>query len=121
MAEIHINVGIVALSRGLISLEAFARGMQTLATAKTPTVREVWRDVLDEHQLESLLSAVTAGGRARDTMLISQGTEPPLPPPIHSAPVTQPARPPSNRPKAPAGPGTAPTDAAVSPVTVVTA
>jgi eukaryotic-like serine/threonine-protein kinase len=120
MAEIHINVGIVALSRGLISLEAFARGMHTLATAKTPTVREVWRDVLDEHQLETLLSAVTAGGRARDTMLISQGTEPP-PPYMPTAPVTQPARPPSNRPKVPAGPATAPTDAAVSPVTVVTA
>ena len=120
MAEIHINVGIVALSRGLISLEAFARGMQTLATAKTPTVREVWRDVLDEAQLENLLSAVTAGGKARDTMLISQGTEPP-PPSIPSAPVTTPARPPSNRPVVPAGPATAPTDAAVSPATVVTA
>ena len=120
MAEIHINVGIIALSRGLISLEAFARGMQTLATAKTPTVREVWSGVLDEAQLEVLLSAVTTGGKARDTMLISQGSQAPAPA-IPTAPVTTPARPPSNKPKTPAGPATAPTDAAVSPATVVTA
>jgi serine/threonine-protein kinase len=120
MAEIHINVGIVALSRGLISLEAFARGMQTLATAKTPTVREVWSGVLDEAQLETLLSAVTSGGKARDTMLISQGTETHTPT-VPVAPVTTPARPPSSRPHVPAGPATAPTDAVVSPATMVTA
>jgi eukaryotic-like serine/threonine-protein kinase len=124
MAEIHINVGIVALSRGLISLEGFARGMQTLANANAPTVREVWAGVLDEHQLETLMSAVTNGGRARDTMLITEtqprqasGSNTPL------SPVTLPARPPS-APRVQAG--TAPTDAQVpmpspsSPATVVT-
>src|SRR3954471_2667793 len=121
MAEIHINVGIVALSRGLISLEGFARGMQTLAAAKTPTVREVWHGVIEDHQLEVLLAAITNGGKARDTMLFSQplqsqavGTVPP-------SPATLPARPP---PRIPAGPATAPTDAQVpvssSPATVVT-
>ena len=119
MAEIHINVGIVALSRGLISLEAFARGMQTLATAKTPTVREVWSGVLDEHQLETLLSAVTNGGKARDTMLISRPVSVATPT-VPATPITTPARPPSNRPMVPAGPATAPTDAALSPATVIT-
>src|ERR1051325_9903260 len=125
MAEIHINVGIVALSRGLISLEGFARGMQTLANANAPTVREVWEGVLDEHQLETLLSAVTNGGRARDTMLISQ-LDPPASGTAPLSPVTQPARPPTApKPRMPAGPATAPTDAQVpmpspqSPATVV--
>lgn len=122
MAEIHINVGIVALSRGLISLEGFARGMQTLATAKTPTVREVWAGVLDEHQLETLLSSISTGGKARDTMLISQPSAP-ASGTMPTSPATLPARPPSApKPRMPAGPATAPTDAAVlpSPATVVT-
>jgi serine/threonine-protein kinase len=120
MAEIHINVGIVALSRGLISLEGFARGMQTLATAKTATVREVWSGVLDEHQLEVLLAAVTNGGKSRDTMLISQPLAPAAGSSIPPTPVTTPVRPPS-KPK-PSMQATAPTDAVVvpSPATVVT-
>lgn len=120
MAEIHINVGIVALSRGLISLEGFARGMQTLASAKTPTVREVWGGVLDEHQLETLLAAVTNGGKSRDTMLISAPIPAAAGSTVPASPVTTPVRP--SRPKSQPGPGTAPTDAVVvpSPATVVT-
>jgi serine/threonine-protein kinase len=123
MAEIHINVGIVALSRGLISLEGFARGMQTLATAKTPTVREVWGGELEDHQLEVLLAAVTNGSKSRDTMLFSGAIAPPTPPSapaVPESPITRPARSPSRPP--PVGPATAPTDAVVvpgSPATMV--
>ena len=36
MAEIHINVGMVALSRGFITLEAFAKGMRDARAVRSP-------------------------------------------------------------------------------------
>ena len=42
MAEIHINVGVLALSRGYITLEAFAKGIEAYSRQNGVSVRDVW-------------------------------------------------------------------------------
>jgi len=68
MAEIHINVGIVALARGFITLETFAKGINTLAQAADLSIRDLWVGPghLDESQLAAVLDAIGLTGR--DTM-----------------------------------------------------
>jgi serine/threonine-protein kinase len=93
MADIHINVGIVALARGFITLETFARRMDTLAKqGRALSVRDLWvgDGGLDEAQLATVFDAMgpTTG---RDTMLFV--AEPPKAEPvIPPSPVTQPGR-----------------------------
>ena len=59
MDEIHINVGIVALARGFITLEDFAKGMHSLAQTKGVSIRDLWcaPGLLDEKQLATVLDA----------------------------------------------------------------
>ncbi len=85
MADIHINVGIVALQRGLLTLEAFAKGVHSLAEARGShaglSVRDVWcaPGLLDETQLASVLDSIPPAQGGRDTMLYSPAPEPPKP------------------------------------------
>ena len=72
MDEIHINVGIVALARGFITLEAFAKGMHSLSQTKGVSLRDLWcaPGLLDEKQLATVLDAI-GPQTGRDTMLYS--------------------------------------------------
>jgi hypothetical protein len=73
MAEIHINVGLVALARGFITLETFARTMGTLAqNGQAQSIRDLWIGPgrLDEGQFASVLDAIGPQS-GRDTMLYS--------------------------------------------------
>src|SRR3954471_18721977 len=105
MAEIHINVGIVALQRGFITLETFARRMNDLAAKQAMSIRDLWcvPGALDEAQLAAVLDALSpkAGG---DTMLFA-----PEPPPTQVG-----KTPPSRGPQMPLGTATAPTHASVA-------
>jgi formylglycine-generating enzyme required for sulfatase activity len=81
MAEIHINVGLVALARGFITLEQFARTMETLAHtgASKQSIRELWigSGGLDEKQFATVLDAIGPQS-GRDTMLYTvEGSPPP--------------------------------------------
>ena len=60
MAELHINVGIVALSRGLITLETFAGAMKSLAQGGQQSLGDLWvcEGRLDAAQLALLLDAI---------------------------------------------------------------
>jgi serine/threonine protein kinase/formylglycine-generating enzyme required for sulfatase activity len=70
MAEIHINVGIVALARGFITLETFAKRMGSLAQGTAVSIRDLWvgPEGLDESQLAAVLDAISPT-TGRDTML----------------------------------------------------
>jgi hypothetical protein len=76
MAEIHINVGIVALARGFITLETFAKGMSSLAEAKHLSIRDLWVGPghLDEGQLATVLDAI-GPTQGRDTRLFNAEDE----------------------------------------------
>jgi serine/threonine protein kinase/formylglycine-generating enzyme required for sulfatase activity len=76
MAEIHINVGIVALARGFITLETFAKGMSNLAAGHALSIRDLWvgPGFLDEKQLAAVLDVI-GPNTGRDTMLFN--AEPP--------------------------------------------
>jgi serine/threonine protein kinase/formylglycine-generating enzyme required for sulfatase activity len=60
MAEIHINVGLVALSRGFITLDAFAQAIASLAQTRSLSVRDLWvaPGRLNEGQLATVLDAM---------------------------------------------------------------
>ncbi|MDB4955120.1 MAG: protein kinase, partial [Myxococcales bacterium] len=68
MAEDHINVGLVALSRGFITLDVFAQAISSLAQSKTLSVRDLWLGPgrLDERQLATVLDVMEP---RRETML----------------------------------------------------
>ncbi|HEY4059555.1 MAG TPA: serine/threonine-protein kinase, partial [Kofleriaceae bacterium] len=73
MAEIHINVGLVALARGFITLESFAKTMGSLAQGSTSmSVRELWIGPgrLSETQFAAVLDQI-GPVTGRDTMLYS--------------------------------------------------
>lgn len=120
MADIHINVGIVALARGFITLETFARGMDSLAKqGRSMSVRDLWLgpDGLDESQLATVLDAIgpTTG---RDTMLFVADAQKPAGSSIPMDPATQPGRINIGLNKlellsVPIGTATAPTDASL--------
>ncbi len=76
MAELHINVGLVAVQRGFITLEAFAEGMATLAK-QSVSVRELWLQRMDEKQLAIAIElAQGTKPKVDDTLLLG---EPALP------------------------------------------
>ncbi|MBL9016137.1 MAG: SUMF1/EgtB/PvdO family nonheme iron enzyme [Myxococcales bacterium] len=60
MSEIHINVGIVALARGFITLDTFARAVNHLAERRSMSIRDLWvaEGRLDEAQLAIVLDAI---------------------------------------------------------------
>ncbi|HEY4179169.1 MAG TPA: bifunctional serine/threonine-protein kinase/formylglycine-generating enzyme family protein [Kofleriaceae bacterium] len=73
MAEIHINVGLVALARGFITLESFAKTMGSLAQGSiSMSVRDLWigPDRLSETQFAAVLDQI-GPVTGRDTMLYS--------------------------------------------------
>jgi serine/threonine-protein kinase len=75
MSELHINVGLIAMSRGLLTLEKFAQGMTVLAASSDISIRDLWLTPgwLDEKQLAVVLDTVGSLVN-RDTMLHSSGT-----------------------------------------------
>jgi eukaryotic-like serine/threonine-protein kinase len=114
MAEIHINVGLVALARGFITLETFARTMGTLAQAASQSIRDLWigPGLLDEHQFASVLAAV-GPQTGRDTMLYTvDGSAVPGPVPTD---LTVKNRPPLKLMSVPVGTATAPTATSLVP------
>lgn len=86
MPEIHINVGIEALSRGYITHEAFLAAVAALARANGQSVHELWvgQGHLTEAQLHQVLAQL---GRASETVVIAG---PPVQAPLaHEAPATR--------------------------------
>jgi serine/threonine protein kinase/formylglycine-generating enzyme required for sulfatase activity len=110
MAEIHINVGIVALARGFITLETFAKGIHSLAQGTAISIRDLWvgPGLLDEGQLATVLDAIgpTTG---RDTMLFNTPPPKARDPETDSGP-TKVGRQPVKLLSLPIGTATAPTD-----------
>jgi eukaryotic-like serine/threonine-protein kinase len=85
MAEIHINVGILALSRGFITLEAFAAGIETYAqNGGAKTVHDVWVTPghMTDRQLAQVLDTLTkvSGSPATHFFDASKPPERPTPP-----------------------------------------
>ncbi|MGE3768941.1 MAG: serine/threonine-protein kinase, partial [Kofleriaceae bacterium] len=119
MAEIHINVGLVALARGFITLETFARTMGTLAqNGQAQSIRELWigPDRLDESQFATVLDAI-GPQTGRDTMLYAvESGQHAIPKPLNSDPTVRIKPPPMEQLKSvPVGTATAPTAASLSP------
>ena len=74
MAELHINVGLQALARGYITLEAFADGMAALAK-RDVSVRELWLERMNEAQLATVLASIHTNvapekPKVEDTLLL---------------------------------------------------
>src|SRR3954468_16583180 len=115
MAEIHINVGIVTLQRGFITLETFARRMNDLAAKQAMSIRDLWcvPGALDEAQLAAVLDALSpkAGG---DTMLFAPEPPKQFDQAQDSGPTQVGKAPPSRGPQMPLGTATAPTHASVA-------
>ena len=114
MAEIHINVGIVALARGFITLDTFAKGINSLAQATHLSIRELWIGPgrLDEGQLAAVLDAI-GPTKGRDTMLYN--AEPPRKSdPAEDSGPTRHGRGPVKLLSLPLGTATAPTDASLA-------
>ncbi len=108
MAEIHINVGIAALARGFITLEAFAQGMQSLASTRTQSVQDLWigQGLMDAGQLETVLAMI---GTSRDTMLFAADSRSAVPAEVGPDPTAQIGRMAKGKRPFPQGPATAPT------------
>lgn len=77
MAEIHINVGVLALSRGYITLEAFAKGIEAYSRTTGISIRDVWVEPghLTEVQLAELLRTVGTGRANTDSDAIGEKSE----------------------------------------------
>lgn len=83
MAEIHINVGIVALSRGFITLETFAKGIEAYAqNGSGATVHELWVSAghMSDRQLAQVLDTISGASAAPSFMLDGVPPERPTPP-----------------------------------------
>ncbi len=120
MAEIHINVGIAALSRGFITHEAFVQALAVLATTKNHTVHDLWvgQGHMTDSQLKTVLDTL---GKSSETVVMA-GSVPVVPPKpvLPSRPVlpasmdeisTRVGR--ALKKTLPAGPETAPTAASI--------
>src|SRR4051812_47423674 len=111
MAEFHINVGMVALSRGFITLEVFAKGIEKLARSDRQSVHELWGTHMSDDQLAVVLDAVgPSDKKTPDTMVVPTNVKP--------IAVKVPAGPADintkvGRKHTPTGPGTAPTAASL--------
>src|SRR5512135_1669962 len=79
MAEIHINVGVAALTRGFITLDSFARAMKSLSESAGQSVRDLWAAYMTPDQLSSVLDAVKP--QPPDTTLYVAEPPPPQPGP----------------------------------------
>src|SRR6478609_601175 len=109
MAEFHINVGMVALSRGFITLEAFAKGIEKLARSDRQSVHELWGSHMSDDQLASVLDAIgKTPGKAPDTMVVPTNVKP-IALKIPSGPAELSTK--VGRKQTPTGPATAPTAA----------
>jgi serine/threonine-protein kinase len=110
MAEIHINVGIAALSRGFITHDGFVKAVAALATSNGQSVHELWvgQGHLTEAQLATVLSAL---GKSSETVVMSAAPPPAKPPasPVELATNVAHVR----RSKMPTGQATAPTAASL--------
>jgi eukaryotic-like serine/threonine-protein kinase len=95
MAEIHIDVGIAALSRGLITHEAFLRAVAALANHNGQSVQELWvgQGHMTDAQLEQVLHSL---GKTSETIVLQAPGAP-------------------QAPRVPVGPATAPTAASLVP------
>ncbi|HTL36966.1 MAG TPA: bifunctional serine/threonine-protein kinase/formylglycine-generating enzyme family protein [Kofleriaceae bacterium] len=110
MAEFHINVGVVALSRGFITLEVFAKGIEKLTQSDRQSVHELWGSHMSDDQLAIVLDSIGKNDRTPDTMVVPTNVKP--------IPVSVPATPKDlstkvGRKHSPTGPGTAPTAASL--------
>ncbi|MBL0217300.1 MAG: SUMF1/EgtB/PvdO family nonheme iron enzyme [Myxococcales bacterium] len=116
MAEIHINVGIVALARGFITLEEFAKGMSRLATGSAQSIRELWLgpNRLDEAQLAQVLDVI-GPATGRDTMLFTAEPPKPFDPKQDSGPTQVGKAGPVKLLQVPVGTATAPTTPSMIP------
>ena len=78
MAEIHINVGIVALSRGFITADAFAKVMEQVVQASSLNLQDVWvrGGFISDAQLAQVLDTI---GRSSRTAIIPSTTPPGAP------------------------------------------
>ncbi|HSD89008.1 MAG TPA: bifunctional serine/threonine-protein kinase/formylglycine-generating enzyme family protein [Kofleriaceae bacterium] len=115
MAEFHINVGFVALSRGFITLETFAKGVEKLAHSGRQSVHELWGSHMSDDQLATVLETLGKdGSKAPDTMVVPTNVKPIAPPialKIPSSPQEISTK--VGRKHTPTGPGTAPTAASI--------
>ncbi len=75
MAEIHIQVGLVALSRGFITHEAFAKGVEAYSGSTGASVRDIWAPLMSESQLAETLRVVGTGRRHTESEPITQESE----------------------------------------------
>jgi eukaryotic-like serine/threonine-protein kinase len=73
MADMHINVGLAALSRGIITLEAFAKVMETYALGTDKTLRDLWvaPGLMTEAQFGSILELLTRRRPSTDSEPLS--------------------------------------------------
>ncbi len=107
MAEIHINVGIAALSRGFITHDVFVKAVSTLAKSNGQSVHDVWvgQGHMTEVQLAQVLDSI---GKSSETVVMTAPIKPVRPQDL----VTDVGH---RRPRVPTGQATAPTAASVIP------
>jgi serine/threonine-protein kinase len=117
VAEIHINVGVAALSRGFITLESFAKAMQALAESNGQSVRDLWSAFMTPDQLASVIEAVKAPAQDTTVFIAEPASVPvPSPPPRGSEDLSTKVG--KNQPSkkgVPLGPATAPTAPSLAP------
>jgi eukaryotic-like serine/threonine-protein kinase len=108
VAEFHINVGMVALSRGFITLEAFAKGIEKLAKSDRQSVHELWGSHMSDDQLAMVLDAIGKNdSKAPDTMIVPTNVK--LKVPQKQGDLSTKV----GRKQSPTGPGTAATAASI--------
>jgi eukaryotic-like serine/threonine-protein kinase len=102
MAEIHISVGIVALSRGFITHDAFVKAVAALAGSNGKSVQELWvgQGHMTDKQLALVLDSL---GKSTETIVMQA--------PLKSPPLSTDVA--HKRARIPTGQGTAPTAASI--------
>jgi serine/threonine-protein kinase len=104
------------LSRGFITLDAFARAMQALSESKSQSVRDLWAAYMTPEQLSTVIETVKVPA-PETTVFVPEPAPQPNPPPRGSEDLTtkvgkQPSAP---RKGVPLGPATAPTAPSLAP------
>src|SRR6478735_2658058 len=76
MAELHINIGMIALSRGFITLDTFAKAIEKLAQSERQSIYELWAGCMSPEQINAALDAVKGNSpsKAPDTMVVQTET-----------------------------------------------
>jgi eukaryotic-like serine/threonine-protein kinase len=111
MAEIHITVGIAALSRGFITHEAFVKAVAALERSNGQSVHDLWvgQGHLTDKQLALVLDTL---GKSTETVVMQ--APPPKPMTSESkVPSELATHPGHRRSRIPTGQGTAPTAASI--------